>query len=203
MGNPAYNASKTGAVGLTRTLGEAWAENGIRVNGIAPGSGRHQDDQGDDDQSEAPRRRAGADPAEAARHARRHGRRARCSWPRRFRPTSSARPSWSMAGLYFEPVLKRSDRGISSAQERERVSPVTSSENRSRSRWTRIGLPAPAKDFAGKVESAVGDMAGDAKTQAEGRAAKRAGTVQNLYGQAKDAAPRRHRCRRQLRQGRL
>ena len=37
MGNPAYNASKTGAVGLTRTLGEAWAEDGIRVNGIAPG----------------------------------------------------------------------------------------------------------------------------------------------------------------------
>jgi 3-oxoacyl-[acyl-carrier protein] reductase len=36
-GNPAYNASKAGAVGLTRTLGEAWAENGIRVNGIAPG----------------------------------------------------------------------------------------------------------------------------------------------------------------------
>ena len=37
MGNPAYNASKTGAMGLTRTLGEAWAEAGIRVNGIAPG----------------------------------------------------------------------------------------------------------------------------------------------------------------------
>lgn len=37
MGNPAYNASKTGAVGLTRTLGEAWAGDGIRVNGIAPG----------------------------------------------------------------------------------------------------------------------------------------------------------------------
>lgn len=37
MGNPAYNASKTGAVGLTRTLGEAWAADGIRVNGIAPG----------------------------------------------------------------------------------------------------------------------------------------------------------------------
>ncbi len=36
-GNPAYNASKTGAVGLTRTLGEAWAGDGIRVNGIAPG----------------------------------------------------------------------------------------------------------------------------------------------------------------------
>ena len=36
-GNPAYNASKTGAYGLTRTLGEAWARDGIRVNGIAPG----------------------------------------------------------------------------------------------------------------------------------------------------------------------
>ena len=37
MGNPAYNASKTGAVGLTRTLAQAWARDGIRVNGIAPG----------------------------------------------------------------------------------------------------------------------------------------------------------------------
>jgi 3-oxoacyl-[acyl-carrier protein] reductase len=37
MGNPAYNASKTGAYGLTRTLADAWARDGIRVNGIAPG----------------------------------------------------------------------------------------------------------------------------------------------------------------------
>lgn len=37
VGTPAYNASKTGAYGLTRTLGEAWAQDGIRVNGIAPG----------------------------------------------------------------------------------------------------------------------------------------------------------------------
>ncbi len=36
-GNPAYAASKAGAVGLVRTLGEAWAPEGIRVNGIAPG----------------------------------------------------------------------------------------------------------------------------------------------------------------------
>ncbi|MEX1034697.1 MAG: SDR family oxidoreductase [Sneathiella sp.] len=36
-GNPAYNASKTGALGLTRTLGQAWAGEGIRVNGVAPG----------------------------------------------------------------------------------------------------------------------------------------------------------------------
>jgi 3-oxoacyl-[acyl-carrier protein] reductase len=37
LGNPAYGASKTGAMGLTRTLGQAWAPLGIRVNGIAPG----------------------------------------------------------------------------------------------------------------------------------------------------------------------
>jgi 3-oxoacyl-[acyl-carrier protein] reductase len=36
-GNPAYAASKAAAVSLTRTLGEAWARDGIRVNGIAPG----------------------------------------------------------------------------------------------------------------------------------------------------------------------
>lgn len=36
-GNPAYSASKSGAVGLTRTLGEAWARDAIRVNGVAPG----------------------------------------------------------------------------------------------------------------------------------------------------------------------
>ena len=45
-----------------------------------------------------------------------------------------------------------------------------------------------AKDFAGKVEGAVGDITGDARTQAEGRAREASGTVQNLYGQAKDAA---------------
>ena len=37
LGNPAYSASKHGAVGLCKTLGEAWAGDGIRVNGIAPG----------------------------------------------------------------------------------------------------------------------------------------------------------------------
>ena len=37
VGNPAYAASKAGAVSLTRTLGNAWAGEGVRVNGIAPG----------------------------------------------------------------------------------------------------------------------------------------------------------------------
>jgi uncharacterized protein YjbJ (UPF0337 family) len=49
-------------------------------------------------------------------------------------------------------------------------------------------IAGSAKDFTGKVEGAVGDMAGDARTQAAGRAREAAGTVQNLYGQAKDAA---------------
>ncbi len=37
VGNPAYAASKAGAVSLTKTLGQAWAPDGIRVNGLAPG----------------------------------------------------------------------------------------------------------------------------------------------------------------------
>ncbi len=37
MGNPAYAASKAGTLGLIRSLAEAWAADGIRVNGIAPG----------------------------------------------------------------------------------------------------------------------------------------------------------------------
>jgi 3-oxoacyl-[acyl-carrier protein] reductase len=37
VGNPAYAASKAGAMSLVRTLGVAWAPDGIRVNGMAPG----------------------------------------------------------------------------------------------------------------------------------------------------------------------
>ncbi|MHA6332140.1 SDR family NAD(P)-dependent oxidoreductase [Qipengyuania sp. CAU 1752] len=37
LGNPAYGASKAGAVALVRNLAAAWAADGIRVNGIAPG----------------------------------------------------------------------------------------------------------------------------------------------------------------------
>ena len=36
-GNPSYAASKAAAISLTRTLGEALAPEGIRVNGLAPG----------------------------------------------------------------------------------------------------------------------------------------------------------------------
>ena len=37
IGNPAYAASKAAAVALVRTLAAAWAKDGIRANGIAPG----------------------------------------------------------------------------------------------------------------------------------------------------------------------
>jgi len=37
IGKPAYNASKTGTIGVVRTLAQAWARDGIRVNGLAPG----------------------------------------------------------------------------------------------------------------------------------------------------------------------
>lgn len=36
VGNPAYAASKAGAINLVRSLAQAWAADGIRVNGIAP-----------------------------------------------------------------------------------------------------------------------------------------------------------------------
>lgn len=36
IGNPAYAASKAAAVSLVKTLAQAWAPEGIRVNGIAP-----------------------------------------------------------------------------------------------------------------------------------------------------------------------
>jgi uncharacterized protein YjbJ (UPF0337 family) len=49
-------------------------------------------------------------------------------------------------------------------------------------------IAGSAKDFAGKVEGALGNMTGDAKTQASGVAREAEGTVQNLSGQAKDAA---------------
>src|SRR5258707_4709760 len=39
-----------------------------------------------------------------------------------------------------------------------------------------------------KVEGTVGDIAGDATTQAAGSVREATGTAQNLYGQAKDAA---------------
>jgi len=49
-------------------------------------------------------------------------------------------------------------------------------------------ITGAAKDAAGKIEGAFGRATGDASAEASGRAREAAGTVQNLYGQAKDAA---------------
>jgi uncharacterized protein YjbJ (UPF0337 family) len=49
-------------------------------------------------------------------------------------------------------------------------------------------ITGSAKDVAGKVEGAAGDLAGNTQTQASGRVREAAGSMQNLYGQAKDAA---------------
>jgi uncharacterized protein YjbJ (UPF0337 family) len=49
-------------------------------------------------------------------------------------------------------------------------------------------ITGAAKDVAGKVEGAFGRATNDASTEARGRAREAEGTVENLYGQAKDAA---------------
>jgi uncharacterized protein YjbJ (UPF0337 family) len=49
-------------------------------------------------------------------------------------------------------------------------------------------IAGAAKDFAGRTESAFGDVTGDTETQAKGRVREMAGKAQNAYGQAKDAA---------------
>jgi uncharacterized protein YjbJ (UPF0337 family) len=49
-------------------------------------------------------------------------------------------------------------------------------------------IAGSAKDFAGKVEGTVGNIAGDTKTEAAGRVREATGTAQNLYGHAKDTA---------------
>jgi uncharacterized protein YjbJ (UPF0337 family) len=45
-----------------------------------------------------------------------------------------------------------------------------------------------AKNLGGKVEEGLGRAAGDTRTQARGRMRQAEGSVQDLYGQAKDSA---------------
>ena len=92
MGNPAYNASKTGAVGPDPHAGRGLGRGRHPRQRHRAGPGRYQDDKGDDRQSEAAGRRDRADSAEAARHAGRHGRRGAVPGLAACRPTSSARP---------------------------------------------------------------------------------------------------------------
>jgi uncharacterized protein YjbJ (UPF0337 family) len=48
-------------------------------------------------------------------------------------------------------------------------------------------LEGAARDVGGKIQDAVGDLTGDAKTQARGKANHAAGQAQNAYGQAIDS----------------
>jgi uncharacterized protein YjbJ (UPF0337 family) len=45
-----------------------------------------------------------------------------------------------------------------------------------------------AKNFAGKTQETVGQLVGDAKTQAEGLADRAKGAAQELYGRASEGA---------------
>lgn len=49
-------------------------------------------------------------------------------------------------------------------------------------------LAGAAKDTGGNIKSAVGNMTGDTKTQAEGLTDQIAGTAQRTYGKVKDQA---------------
>ncbi len=64
-------------------------------------------------------------------------------------------------------------------------------------------IAGSAKDFAGKVEGAVGDVTGDAKTAGFGPRARSGGHGAESVRPGQGCRARRHRCRRQLRQGRL
>jgi uncharacterized protein YjbJ (UPF0337 family) len=47
-------------------------------------------------------------------------------------------------------------------------------------------ISGEARNIGGKVQEGIGRFTGDAKTRAEGIANQVAGTVQDLYGQARD-----------------
>jgi uncharacterized protein YjbJ (UPF0337 family) len=49
-------------------------------------------------------------------------------------------------------------------------------------------LSGTAKNLGGKVEEAFGRFTGDAQTQANGQVNQVEGSIQELYGQAKDSA---------------
>jgi uncharacterized protein YjbJ (UPF0337 family) len=49
-------------------------------------------------------------------------------------------------------------------------------------------LSGSAKNIGGQVEEGFGRVTGDEKTQLQGKAKQVEGTVQDVYGQAKEAA---------------
>jgi uncharacterized protein YjbJ (UPF0337 family) len=49
-------------------------------------------------------------------------------------------------------------------------------------------LSGSAKNIGGQVEEAFGEVTGDVKTQLQGKAKQMDGTLQDVYGQAKETA---------------
>jgi uncharacterized protein YjbJ (UPF0337 family) len=73
-------------------------------------------------------------------------------------------------------------------QERLAALPVNYSKNFWEQAMDKDRITGSARELAGKVEGVVGDATGDPTTQAAARVREATGTMQNLYGQAKDAA---------------
>ena len=53
----------------------------------------------------------------------------------------------------------------------------------------KTGYPAQPETSAARSKKALGSLAGDAKTQVQGKLDQATGAVQDLYGQIADAAP--------------
>jgi uncharacterized protein YjbJ (UPF0337 family) len=61
------------------------------------------------------------------------------------------------------------------------------SKVRSASPWIRTGSPAPQKKLRARLKNAIGKVTGDGRLQANGKADKSKGKLQNTTGGAKDA----------------
>ena len=205
MGNPAYNASKTGAVGLTRTLGRGVGRGWHPRQRHRARARRHQDDEGDDRQSQAARRCVVAHSAAAIGHAGRHGGRGNV-------------PGLAVVVLHHRSDAGRRWRGDPVARMERSVirdrcilledspdfAPLHPGYTLSQSLGTALlligyfGRP-PRRSMMDKDGSRIGQ--GIARTRRRrrrrsrrrhgdagvGPAREAAGKVQNLYGQAKDA----------------
>jgi uncharacterized protein YjbJ (UPF0337 family) len=69
-----------------------------------------------------------------------------------------------------------------------RVRRYSSNLPEGRDQWTKIALPVKPEMSVARLQEGIGRFTGDAKTRAEGIANQVSGTVQDIYGQARDNA---------------